>query len=81
MEILENKVAEVILKNDGSKGIICNYCGGYGFTNNMTGGSNGCIRCNGTGIEPISTHELQRQINDLRTGQQEILDLLRGKQT
>ena len=57
-----------IQKNvDGHLGTICNNCGGYGFTNNLTGGSSGCQRCNQTGIEPINIKELQEKVNSLET--------------
>jgi hypothetical protein len=56
---------EPTLKNDGSKGPLCKNCGGYGFTNSITGGSPGCQRCEQTGIEPVNVQELQKQVSDL----------------
>ena len=49
----------------GKLGAICNYCGGYGFTNSLKGGSIGCIRCMQTGIEPVDTRKLAEQVEKL----------------
>lgn len=50
---------------DGVLGKPCNYCGGFGFTANITGGSTGCNRCHGDGIEPVDTRALKKQVDDL----------------
>lgn len=55
-----------IYKNvDGHVGPICNNCGGYGFTNLITGGAGGCHRCDQTGIEPINTRDLAAKVDKL----------------
>lgn len=57
---------------DGSLGPICNNCGGYGFTNLMTGGAASCVFCHGDGIEPINVRELAGKVD-------KILNLLERK--
>ena len=52
---------------DGRNGPICNNCGGYGFTNLMTGGSGGCRHCEQTGVEPVSNKELVERIRELES--------------
>ena len=60
------QIKNIVIKNSNGKlGKICNYCGGYGFTNNITGGSGGCIKCGQTGIETVSNFELQKKIKEL----------------
>lgn len=49
----------------GELGPICNYCGGYGYTNGLGGNSSGCPRCNGDGIEPVDVRELKEQVKKL----------------
>jgi hypothetical protein len=51
----------------GQLGKICNNCGGFGFTLSFgkDSNSNGCQRCDQTGVEPVDTHELQRQFIEL----------------
>lgn len=52
------------MKNtDGHLGPICNNCGGYGFTNLINGGSGGCIRCQGEGVEPVNVRELANKVD------------------
>lgn len=69
--------AKTTTKNvDGSLGAICNYCGGYGFTNHINGSSPGCTRCGSTGVEPIDTRALEKKVNDLDTKMDKILKLL-----
>jgi hypothetical protein len=51
---------------DGSKGPICNNCGGYGFTNTLTGGSFGCKECDQTGIALPSKREMLEKIEALQ---------------
>ena len=36
---------------DGTLGPVCGYCGGYGYTNVVTGGSAGCPHCLGSGVD------------------------------
>lgn len=64
---------------DGSRGPICNNCGGYGFTSLMSGGHQPCQFCNESGVgevlipaeEPealpytiLDTHAGTRRIDD-----------------
>lgn len=63
-----------VLKNDGSKGAVCNNCGGYGFTNGLNGAALGCQHCEQTGIQLPSRLELQKQITEL----QEMLKQING---
>ena len=58
-------IGDVQKNSDGHLGKICNWCGGYGFTNNITGGSSGCHKCNQTGVELVSNEVLSKKINDL----------------
>lgn len=60
-----SEIGAVVKNSDGKLGIICNNCGGYGFTNIVTGGSAGCNKCNQTGVEPISTADLLKRISEL----------------
>lgn len=60
------EVGAVQKNSDGHLGKICNYCGGYGFTNLITGSSAGCPKCNQTGVELVSVEELQKQIDELK---------------
>lgn len=50
----------------GKLGPICNFCGGLGFTLNITSGSQGCQRCDQTGIEPVNTHELKKDVEEIK---------------
>ena len=59
------ELGAVVKNSDGHLGTICNYCGGYGFTNVVTGGSAGCPKCDQTGIQPISSSELLERIKEL----------------
>jgi hypothetical protein len=70
---------EPTLKNDGSKGPLCNLCGGYGFTNSITGGSPGCQRCEQTGVEPVNLRELQQRVEELTQFMAEVKKLLEQK--
>lgn len=67
----------------GESGERCGHCSGLGFTNLITGGVQGCQRCDRTGIEPINSHELQRQINNLTEVVKEmikqVVELQRGR--
>lgn len=57
----------VTYKNtDGKIGPICKWCGGYGFLNNMKGGSEGCTKCEGTGIDTPTRTELLDMIKSLQ---------------
>ncbi len=50
----------------GELGERCKTCSGMGFTLSITdGGSHGCQRCDQTGIEPVNSNFLQRQIDQL----------------
>lgn len=58
--------ADAHIKNlKGELGPICSYCAGLGFTNTITGGSAGCMRCMQTGIEPVNTYELAKKVDEL----------------
>lgn len=59
------EIGAVQKNSDGHLGDICNYCGGYGFTNIVTGGSKGCPICDGNGIKPVSNEELVKRIKEL----------------
>lgn len=61
----------------GDLGEICNYCSGLGFTNNLNGSSAGCHRCDQTGIEPVNTRELAKEVEKLDSKMDEILRLLK----
>lgn len=52
---------------DGHLGPKCNNCAGFGYTLVISGPSKtaGCVRCDQTGVEPISGWELQKQVIDL----------------
>lgn len=79
-EIRTKKGGKIV--DDGTKnlhgklGPICNYCAGLGFTNSITGGTLQCRRCEGKGVEPVDSRELQAQINELRDGMQELKNLI-----
>jgi hypothetical protein len=60
-------IGEVQKNSDGHLGKICNWCGGYGFTNVITGGSRGCPKCDQTGVEPVSNEELLNRIKELES--------------
>lgn len=63
--------------NRGRLGPQCTYCGGYGYTLSiMTGGSSGCNRCLQTGVEPVNTWELQKQVIDLSKQLVELKDII-----
>ena len=50
----------------GELGERCKMCSGMGFTLSITdGGSRGCMRCDQTGVEPVNSHVLQKQIDSL----------------
>lgn len=50
----------------GELGERCKTCSGMGYTLSITdGGSHGCQRCDQTGIEPVNSNFLQRQIDQL----------------
>jgi|SRR5215471_5522209 len=53
---------EVHKNTRGDLGPICNSCGGYGYTNLITGGSGNCARCQGTGIQPPDLHALAARV-------------------
>jgi hypothetical protein len=68
MPILEINGTDIQKNNRGTLGPICDYCGGYGFTNMLSdkgGSSAGCSRCGGTGVEQPTPAELQNQINTI----------------
>lgn len=66
--IVDGKEFGAVQKNsDGHLGAKCNWCGGYGYTNTLTGGSSGCHRCNQTGVEQPTTAELLQRIKELET--------------
>lgn len=44
---------------DGSKGKICNNCGGYGYTMALKGGRLPCTQCEQTGAQEMTMRELQ----------------------
>lgn len=48
----------------GELGEICAFCGGFGYTLAIVGNSStvGCPRCFGTGVQPVDTHGLQKQV-------------------
>src|SRR5258708_7979971 len=60
----------------GILGPICSYCAGLGFTNSVTGGSLSCRRCEGTGIEPVNTRELQDKVDRLEMALEELKKLI-----
>lgn len=62
----KQQVGAVQKNSDGHLGLICNWCGGYGYLNNVTGGSSGCTRCDQTGVALPSILDLQRQIEELK---------------
>lgn len=68
--------------DDGTKnlrgilGPICNYCAGLGFTNSITGGTLQCRRCDGKGIEPVDSRDLQKQIDQLKEAMLELRDII-----
>lgn len=62
---------------DGSQGPICNHCGGFGYTNSMSGGAAGCPRCQGDGIAPIDIRALAKQVDGLDEKLNQILDKLK----
>lgn len=59
------EIGAVQKNSDGHLGKTCNWCGGYGFTNVVTGGSRGCPKCDQTGIEPVNIEDLLKRINEL----------------
>lgn len=60
------------MNTDGAKGPICNYCGGYGFTNVATGGSAGCQRCLGSGVDERLV--LERRLTRLEWAVERLLE-------
>lgn len=62
---MENIIGKVHKNSDGVLGIKCNNCGGYGFTNNMTGGSQNCNDCESTGISTPTRSELLKRLEKL----------------
>ncbi|MDE2100935.1 MAG: hypothetical protein KGL39_27055 [Patescibacteria group bacterium] len=68
MAKLELNGTQLQKNNRGTLGPICDYCGGYGFTNmlnDMGGRSAGCPKCFGTGIEPVDTRQLKSDVDQL----------------
>lgn len=47
---------------DGSKGAVCNNCGGYGYTIKLKGGRLPCSFCKQTGAREETKEELQEKI-------------------
>lgn len=57
---------KVVIKNsDSHLGQACDWCGGYGYLNNITGGSSGCSKCEQTGVKLPSKAELLKRISAL----------------
>ena len=57
-------IPQNIKNSRGQLGPICNYCGGYGFTNGIKGSAT-CPDCRGDGIQPVNVRELQTQVMKL----------------
>lgn len=49
----------------GTLGERCNNCSGAGFTNNLTGGSEKCGDCFGTGVKAPDIYKLAELVVDL----------------
>lgn len=49
---------------DGSKGKICNECGGYGFTYGIRSFI-GCIPCKQTGVQPENLEQEVKRLKEL----------------
>lgn len=70
---------EDIKNTRGKLGPICNYCGGYGFTNGINKASSSCIKCGGDGIEPINVRDLHAQVVKLTELMGDIITTLQKK--
>lgn len=57
----------------GELGPRCRDCSGAGFTNNISGSSSSCRRCDRTGIEPPSPYEMNERINELEDRIKELI--------
>lgn len=73
-----DKLLQAAKNTRGELGPICNFCGGYGFTLafGTEGNSKGCPRCFGTGVEPVNTWELQKQVIELAKGMKELKEII-----
>lgn len=60
---------------DGSEGIVCNNCGGYGYTIKLGGGKLPCNDCKQSGVKELSKEELQKKVFNL---EQDIMLLRRA---
>lgn len=66
-EIKTTEFGAVQKNTDGHLGPKCNWCGGYGYLNTITGGSAGCQRCNQSGIEQPTVADLMKKISEMET--------------
>lgn len=79
MASLELNGTPVEKNNRGHLGPVCNYCGGYGFTNMLSdsgGKSASCPRCYGTGVEPVNVNQLKADIDELKVELQGLKNLI-----
>lgn len=79
MLTLELNDTEVQKNNRGTLGPICNYCGGYGFTNLLSdkgGSSASCPKCGGSGVEQPDINRLKSDIDMLKAEVQGLKNLI-----
>ena len=78
---MQDQATQEVKNNRGALGPICNYCGGYGFTNILTqtgGGSAGCPKCLGSGVEPPDLMALAHEVQMLTKAVNGLLERERG---
>lgn len=71
-------VPDTTKNTKGDLGPICNYCGGYGFTNGLKGSST-CPDCHGDGIQPVNVRELYAQVVKITELMGDIITTLQKK--